>query len=255
MTTPEADRPAESPPRSRRSLTRFLPLAILALGLVLVFALDLDRFASLSALREHHEALRAYVHGHAVLASLAFMGVYALATALSIPGGAILTLAGGLMFGLVWGSVMVVLAATMGAVAIFLAAKTALGDVLRARAGGWIRRLEGGFRDNAFSYLLTLRLIPVVPFWLLNLVPAFLGVSLVTFATTTFLGIIPGTVVYVGVGNGVGATLDAGEDPDLGIIFDPEILLPLLGLAALSLLPIAYRRWRNRAGGTGELVQ
>ena len=106
---------------------------------------------------------------------------------------------------------------------------------------------EGGFRRNAFSYLLTLRLIPIVPFWLVNLAPAFFGVPLTTFVVTTVLGIIPGTIVYVGVGNGLGATLDAGEDPDLGIILDPEILLPLLGLAVLSLLPLAYRHWRGRS--------
>jgi uncharacterized membrane protein YdjX (TVP38/TMEM64 family) len=230
----------------RAALRRFVPLAAIVLGLVAFFAFDLDRFVSLSALSEHHEALRALVADNGVLASAAYLLAYAVAVALSIPGAAVLTIAGGFMFGIVWGSLLVVSGATLGAVAIFLAARTALGDVLRRRAGPWVQKLEAGFRENAFSYLLTLRLIPVVPFWLVNIVPAFFGVRLGTFALSTVLGIVPGTVVYVGVGNGLGATLDAGRDPDLGIIFEPAILLPLLGLAVLSLVPVVYRKVKGR---------
>lgn len=223
---------------------RFLPLAVLVLGLIAFFAFDLDRFVSLSALRDHHEDLRTLVAEHAVLASLAFMAVYAAATAFSVPGGAVLTIAGGFMFGIAWATLLVIVGATTGAVGVFLAARTALGDALRRRAGPAVQRLEQGFRENAFSYLLTLRLIPVLPFWLVNLVPAFFGMSLGRYALATVIGIVPGTVVYVGVGNGLGATLDAGQDPNLGIIFDPAIFLPLLGLALLSLLPVAYKTYK-----------
>ena len=101
--------------------------------------------------------------------------------------------------------------------------------------------MESGFRDNAISYMLILRLVPLFPFWLVNLVPAFLGVSFASYAVTTVIGIIPGTAVYSSVGNGLGALVEAGRMPDLGLITDPEILLPLLGLALLSFLPVVYK--------------
>ena len=231
---------------------RMAPLAVLAAGLALFLALDLQRYVSLTALQQNHDALVIYVQNHAALASALFVTAYAAAVAFSIPGAALLTISGGLMFGVVWGSVLVVLGATAGAVCIFLAARTALAEPLRRRAGSWLTRLEGGFRRNAFSYLLTLRLVPVVPFWLINIVPGLLGVPLRTYALTTFLGIIPGTVVYVSLGNGAGATLAAGGDLNLGIIFTPEVLLPLLGLATLSLVPVALRRFR---GGRDPLAE
>ncbi|NBC33033.1 MAG: TVP38/TMEM64 family protein [Alphaproteobacteria bacterium] len=234
--------PAE--PAAKAGWRRFIPLAVLVAGLIAFFGLDLDRFVSLSALREHHDTLEAFVAANAVSASLLFMLVYALAVAFSIPGAAVFTISGGFLFGMVWGTGLVVAGATIGAVGIFLAARTAFHDTLRRRAGPAVQRLEAGFRENAFSYLLTLRLIPIFPFWLINLVPAFFGVSLGTYVVATVLGIVPGTVVYVGVGNGLGETLEAGRDPDLGIIFEPAILLPILGLALLSLLPVAYKTYK-----------
>lgn len=225
---------------------RLIPLGVLVLGLGLFFALGLDRYVSFSALQEHRQALTGFVADNAVAASGLFFMVYAVAVAISFPGASIITIVGGFLFGLVWGSALVVLAATVGATAVFLAARTALHDTLQRRAGKWVRRLEGGFRRNAFGYLITLRLIPVVPFWLVNLVPALLGVPLTTYVATTFMGIIPGTVVYVALGNGLGATLDAGQTPNLGIIFDAEILLPLIGLSVLALIPAIYRMVRGR---------
>ena len=172
------------------------------------------------------------------------MALYAAVIALSVPGGAILTIAGGFLFGIAPATLYVVVGATIGATIIFLIARTALGDSLRARAGPRIRRMEEGFRADALSYLLVLRLIPIFPFWLVNIVPAFLGVPLRTYVLGTFVGIIPGSFVYASVGNGLGAVFEAGQTPDLGIIFKPEILLPIVGLAALALLPVAYRRYR-----------
>jgi uncharacterized membrane protein YdjX (TVP38/TMEM64 family) len=107
--------------------------------------------------------------------------------------------------------------------------------------------MEAGFRENAFNYLLVLRLIPLFPFWLVNLVPAFLGVPLRTYVVATLLGIIPGSLVYASVGNGLGVVFDQGDTPDLGIIFKPAILGPILGLAALALLPVVYRRYKARS--------
>jgi uncharacterized membrane protein YdjX (TVP38/TMEM64 family) len=134
--------------------------------------------------------------------------------------------------------------ATLGATLLFLLARTAFRELFRAWAGKYLGRLEDGFKRNALSYLLFLRLVPLVPFWLVNLVPALLDVSLRTFVIGTFLGIIPGTLVYASVGNGLGAILAQGGKPDLGIIFSPEILLPILGIAALALVPAIYKRFR-----------
>ncbi len=233
------------------SLWRMLPLAVLfAAGAIAWFGFDVGQYISFEALKENREWLLAQVEQRAVAAALVFMTVYALTTAFSIPGGAVLTVLGGFLFGTWLGMFYVVFGATLGAIAVFLAARTALGAILRARVGGALNRMERGFRENALSYMLVLRLIPVFPFWLVNLVPAFLGVPLGIYALGTVLGIIPGTFVYASVGNGLGAIFDADETPDLGVIFAPEVLVPILGLAALSLLPIMYKRWKTgRAQG------
>jgi uncharacterized membrane protein YdjX (TVP38/TMEM64 family) len=180
------------------------------------------------------------------MAAVAYIGCYALMAAFSIPGGALATIVGGYLFGLWMGAAASVFGATLGAIAVFLAARTALGDVLRAKAGPALRRMEEGFRRNAFSYLLVLRLVPIFPFWLVNLVPAFCGVSLRTYALATFLGIIPGGIVFASVGSGLGELLDRGEKPDLKIIFQWHILLPILGLALLALLPVILKKLQQR---------
>ncbi|UEM20047.1 TVP38/TMEM64 family protein [Skermanella mucosa] len=241
---------AAEPMSEPSNLKRFLPLAVLAAGLVAFFALGLHRYLNFSSLGEHRETLLDLVGRHPVAAPLGFIAVYAAAVAFSIPGAAVLTIAGGFMFGTLAGGIYVVTGATLGAVGVFLAARTALGSGLRRRAGPWMARLEAGFHENALSYLLVLRLVPLFPFWLVNLVPAFLGVPLGTYALGTFLGIIPGSFVYASVGNGVGAVFDAGGTPDLSIIFKPEILLPIAGLSLLALVPVIYKKFKgNRANG------
>ena len=225
---------------------RFLPIGILVAGFFAFFALGLNDYVSLEVLKENRIALLDYVARNAILASAVFLLIYAVAIAFSVPGGAILTLVGGFMFGTIWGASLVVVGATLGATCVFLAAKTALGDILRRKAGPWMAKLEAGFQEDATSYLITLRLVPLAPFWLVNLVPAFFGVRLRTFVLTTFFGIIPGTVVYASVGAGVGVIFDAGGEPDLGIIFDPGILLPLIGIALLSLVPVVYKKLKAR---------
>jgi uncharacterized membrane protein YdjX (TVP38/TMEM64 family) len=229
---------------------RILPLLVIAAAIALVFYFRLDRYLTLDQLAANREWLKGEVARLGVAAALLFVVVYAAAVALSVPGAIILTLSGGFLFGPFWGALLTVIGATVGATIIFLIAKTALGDALRAKAGGAVKRLEEGFRKDAFSYLLVLRLVPLFPFWLVNLVPAFLGVKLRTFVAATFLGIIPGTAVYAGVGNGLGAVIDKGEKPNLGIILEPQVLLPLIGLALLALIPVAYKRFKR--GGAAE---
>jgi uncharacterized membrane protein YdjX (TVP38/TMEM64 family) len=227
------------------SMKRLLPILVLIAGLLSFFALGLDRYLTFDALRENRETLLALVDRYGILAAIVFVAVYAAAVAFSVPGGAVMTITGGFLFGTWWTTLYVVVAATLGATALFLAVRMALGDLLRARAGPWLKKMEDGFNRNAFSYLLVLRLIPVFPFFVVNLVPAFLGVPLRTYVVATFLGIIPGSFVYASVGNGLGTILDAGETPDLGIIFEPQILIPIIGLAVLLLLPIVYRMYKK----------
>ncbi len=247
--------PRESPPpisaagpvRRCRPWGRLLAGAAFLGMVAVVFATGLHHQLTFQAFAENHEMIAAWVDRHGVLAVGAFVVLYFIAVTFSLPGAVWMTLIGGYLFGVVVGTVYVVVAATLGATAIFLLARYVLGDAWRRRvAGPTFRRLEAGFRDHAFSYLLVLRLIPIFPFWLVNLVPAFAGVSLRTYILGTFLGIIPGTVVYISLGNGLGAVLAKGEKPGLGVIFDPAVIGPLIGLAVLALLPVAYKKLRSR---------
>jgi uncharacterized membrane protein YdjX (TVP38/TMEM64 family) len=235
---------AARPERGRPPWRRWLPLLFLLAAGVAAYGLGLHLHLSLATLQARQDALQAFVAGHPALAPLAYILAYAATTALSLPGALFLTLAGGFLFGTWLGGLLTVVGATAGAVTVFLVARTALGPALRDRAGPWLQRMEAGFRADAFSYLLVLRLIPLFPFWLVNLVPAFLGVPLATYALATFLGIIPGSLVYASVGSGLGMVLEHGEEPDLGLILELHVLLPLLGLAALALLPALHRRWK-----------
>ncbi|WP_069298734.1 TVP38/TMEM64 family protein [Neptunicoccus sediminis] len=224
---------------------RIWPLIGIAL-VALVGFFTLRDVLSFDTLREHRETLLAWRDGHYLLAALGFIGAYVAVVAFSLPGAAVMTLAGGFLFGIFPGALFCVIGATLGAVAIFLAAKTGLGDALHARLQdrpGLVNRMEAGLRENEISYLLLMRFVPVIPFFLANLAPAFLGVGLRNFAITTFFGIMPGSVVYTSVGSGLGAVFERGETPDLGIIFAPHILGPILGLCALAALPIVLKRF------------
>ncbi|MEM7058226.1 MAG: VTT domain-containing protein [Pseudomonadota bacterium] len=227
---------------------RFLPIAIIAVGAIAAF-IFLREFISFSTLSENYQALTAWRDQNFFLAAVICMAVYILAVAFSVPGAVWLTLVVGFLFGTILGSVMVVVAATIGALAIFLAARTALGDSLRARAGAWITKMEEGFRRDEVSYLLIMRLVPVMPFFIANLVPAFLGARTFTYFWTTLIGIIPGTVVYVSIGAGLGTQLATGTPPDLGVIFEWHVLGPLLGLAGLAALPLVLKAVGLRSGG------
>ncbi len=243
-------RPTETPSIKTEtggsSVNKFVPLGILAAGIAAFFALGLDQYVSFEALREHRDVLANFVADNPLVAPLAFMVIYAVVVAFSLPGGAIMTIAGGFLFGTVLGTVWVVLSATLGATILFVIAKTSLGDLLRAKAGPWLKKMEHGFKENALSYLLVLRLIPLFPFFVVNLVPAFLGVPLRTYVIGTLFGIVPGSFVFATVGAGLGSIFDSNEAFTATGVLTPEIVTALVGLSLLSLLPVAYKKIKAR---------
>lgn len=227
---------------------RLIIVLVFVAALVTFFAFGLDRYLSIDTLRQYHGTLHAWVETAGVLAALTFMAVYIVTVALSLPGATVLSIASGFLFGTLWGMVLVIVSATLGGTALFVIAKTAFGDALRARAGPWLHTLEAGFREHALSYLLVLRLVPLFPFFVVNLVPAFLGVPLSTFVLGTFVGIIPGSFVYTSVGAGLGSIFDAGETFSVKGVLTPQIVTALVGLAVLALVPVAYKKIMARRG-------
>ena len=234
--------------QGRGWLARLWPVALVLAALGLAYALGLHRYLSFETLGAQQRRLHDLVGAYPALAPAAFVLLYVVVVAASVPGSAVLTIAGGLLFGTALGAALAVAGATAGAVLLFLAARYAIGDWLAARAGPFMGKLRAELQRDGFSYLLAIRLIPVVPFWLANLAPALAGMRLAPFALATLLGIIPGTVVFSSIGSGVGTVLAQGGTPDLSIVFRPAVLLPLVGLALLSLAPIAYRKWRASRG-------
>jgi uncharacterized membrane protein YdjX (TVP38/TMEM64 family) len=233
---------------AKSGLARRLPLiAILAIAAVGAFTLgDLLSFETLA---QNRERLIAFRDANYAVTVLVFIAAYVAIVAFSLPGATIATLTGGFLFATFPGALFNVTGATIGATLIFLAARWGLGERLAARMDqgeGRIQRLKRGIDENQWEMLFLIRLVPAVPFFVANLLPALVGVPLSRFVITTFLGIIPGAVVYTSVGAGLGEVFARGETPDLGIIFEPHVLLPILGLAALAALPIAIRVLRGR---------
>ena len=226
-------------------LRRLLPLMLLAVIALVAYGTGFHQYLTFHALAEHREWLVAEVAEFGIWAPLAFIAVYAISTAVSIPGALFLSVLGGFLFGTILGSICDLTGATLGGTILFLVARTGFGDVLRRRAGPFMRKVEAGFRENAATYLLILRLVPLFPFWLVNLVPAFFGVRLSVFVLCTFFGMIPAAVIYASIGSGLGRMLDRGEAPNLNSIFEPRILIPLLGLALLAATPALYKRWKR----------
>jgi uncharacterized membrane protein YdjX (TVP38/TMEM64 family) len=234
--------PDQTPPRS--GLAAKLPILII-LAVAIAGFFTLRSYASFDVLAEHRQTLIAYRDAHFLLASLAFVGTYIAITAFSLPGAAVISVTGGFLFGLFPGVLYNVTAATIGAIAIFLAARSGFGESLSRKmreSGGAAARLQAALRENEWSMLFIMRLVPIVPFFVANLVPALTGTRLSRFAISTFIGIIPGALVFTSIGSGVGAVFARGERPDLSILWQPHIIGPILGLAALSALPIFFKK-------------
>lgn len=222
---------------------RRLWLVLAVVGLVLVIRLSgVHELLALETLRTHRATLVEWVGRNAVLAGLAYVAIYTVAVALSVPGAVFLTLAGGFLFGAVAGTILTVLGATAGATLVFLLAKLVFGPKALDRLGATAARLAEAIRRHAWSYLLVLRLVPLFPFFLVNLVPAFVGVRLPVYVLTTCLGIVPATVVFSLAGAGLGSVLDSGAALEISSILTPQILGALIGLALLSLAAIPLRK-------------
>ena len=253
---------APSPADSRSFARRLLPLLVIVAIAAAVYLTVGRGMISLESLVQHRAAIDAFVASHRALAVLAYIGLYTVAVALSLPGATFLTVTGGFLFGLALGATAAVIGATAGATVIFLVARTALGEPLLRRAGSRAIKLAQEFREDAFSYLLFLRLVPAFPFFLVNLVPAFAGVGLVPFVTATALGIIPGAVVYAFAGTGLDSIIAAQKSSydacmaagraDCHLTFDatailtPELIGALVALALLALVPVVVKRLRAR---------
>ncbi len=238
------------------------PLVLLA-ALALAYGLGLHNYLTFEAIAENRAALSAYTSDHIVLSVLAFIAAYSLAVAVSIPGASILTILAGLLFGWLAGGLVAIVAATLGATIVFQIAKSSFGDVLARKAGPFLSRISAGFADDAFNYLLFLRLVPAFPFWLVNIAPALANVKLRTFIITTFLGIIPGTFAFASIGAGLDSIITAQQavrnqcltsktpaecpfEISLSSLVTTELLLAFAALGLVALIPVALKKWKSR---------
>ena len=238
------------PPPTAMLKTLWLPLLLVG-GLLVFFATGTHHAVSWQGIARNYAGITGFADENLPVAALGFTVIYILAVAFSLPIALFLSLTGGAVLG--WLAVpLVVIGATAGAGIVFIAARTIFADLARARAGPFIARLESGFTANAFSYLLALRLIPVAPFWVMNIVPAFSRMSLTAFLGATCLGIMPGSAVFVSVGRGLDHILAAGQTPDLEILGSPAILGPLAALGLLALIPVVWRRIRPSSNQPAE---
>jgi uncharacterized membrane protein YdjX (TVP38/TMEM64 family) len=226
-------------------MKKWIPLIIIVILMAAAYFLGLPKYLTFDVIKMHREALLAQIEARPVLMPVLFILLYIVVVSLSLPGGAVLTLLAGFFFKIPWATLYVITGATIGATIIFLAARTALGDILRKKAGPFLSKMEGGFQKNAASYLLFLRFIPLFPFWLVNVAPAFFNVRLRTYVWTTFLGIIPGSYVYTQAGGGLGAIFDEGEAFSLDTVFNTQMRIALVLLALFSLIPILVKKLRH----------
>lgn len=254
--------PEETPSGSVRKLA---PLVLLAAVVVAAYALGWHHFL-VKELGLNYELLKSFVARSPMLSLAAFVAFYIAVVALSLPGGTFMTLAGGLLFGWIVGAAASVVSATIGATLLFLVARSSLGEGLVSRAGPWVERLRSGFRTNALSYLLFLRLVPVFPFVVVNLVPAILRVNAGTFVVATFFGIIPGTVAYSVAGAGLASVVEAQNKVykdclarvasigsahcdyriDTSHLVTGELIAALVVLGLVALIPVGVKFWSKR---------
>ncbi|MDX2290572.1 MAG: TVP38/TMEM64 family protein [Hyphomicrobiaceae bacterium] len=266
MTTPPTERTTPEPPAGlSRKLIAWAPLLGLAAAMALAFSMGWHRYLSFETIGRNYDALKSFIDANLAVAVVIYILAYVLVVALSLPGGLVMTLSGGLLFGWVIGAPATVVGATIGATIVFLVAKSSLGEALAARAGPWLASLRDGFQENALSYLLFLRLVPAFPFFVVNVVPALLGVPLRTYLIGTLLGIVPGTLAFSVAGAGLGSVVAAqnasykacitqhGPDTaacpfsiDTKALVTNELLLAFALLGLVALIPVLVKKWNKR---------
>jgi len=233
---------------SKHPIIRHLPLLVV-LSVAVIGAFTLRDYLSFDTLRDNRESLLAYRDQNFLGLAVMFIAIYIAIVAFSLPGAAVASVTGGFLFGLVAGTVFNITAATIGAAAIFLAARWGLGEMLTAKleaSEGRLKAFKTGLRDNEVPVLLLIRLVPAVPFFVANLLPALVGVRFRTFLWTTAVGIIPGGTVFTWIGVGLGEVFDRGGEPDLSLLWEPHIIGPILGLCVLAALPIVINTLRGK---------
>ena len=246
------------PGNAKHWIKKWAPLVILAcLGLI-AYAMGWHENVTLSNLIINRAAMHEYVNNNFWVSASAYLGLYTIATALLFPAASLLTIAGGLVFGAMLATVVTDIGATLGATILFLTVRSSFGSFLSERAGPFLAKLSDGFKSNAFSYLLFLRLVPAFPFWLVNIAPAFFNVPVKTYVIATGIGILPGTFAYALLGEGLDSLIAAQEmanpgcaqagtcEIDLSAAVTPEIVAAIVGLIVVSILPIAIKKWRAR---------
>lgn len=258
MNRPPSDRADDRTPPTASSRRRagmpapwrFIPFALLISVGAASYALGLQNHLSLAALVEQRGVLSAYVDANPLRAGLAFFAAYVAVVVFSMPAASVLTITAGFLFGCIMGGAIAIIAASLGASLLFVAARGALSGLMRRRAGRFLERLAEGFRSNAFHYLLILRLAPIFPFFIVNIAPAFFDVKLRTFAVATLIGIVPGTFAYAWLGCGLDDVIaDAaasGRALSLADFATRHISLALLALALITAMPLAYRHIQSR---------
>lgn len=234
---------------------RFAPILVILAGLGAGYFFGLHEFLSFESLVEHRDSLMQRVMDNIYLSSLIYVGIYILAVAFSFPAASLLTIIGGFLFGWLLGGTLTAIGATIGATIIYLAARTAMGDFLKKMAGPGVAKLADGFRDNAFSFLLVLRLAPVFPFFAMNIAPALFNVPVRTYVIATFVGILPGTYAYAYLGQGLDSVIlsarEAGRDVALADLVTTELTIAFAALAIVAAIPFVVRKLK--AGRKGEV--
>ena len=220
-------------------------LIIIVVSMLIAYFLGITNYLTFETIKENRQLILSYAAQYPLLMPLLFILIYVVVIALSLPGGAFLSILGGFIFGVPLSTVYVVVGATIGATIIFLAARTAIGDLLKRKASPFLAKMEAGFKKNTTSYLLFLRLLPLFPFWLVNIAAAFFNVKTRTYLWTTVLGIIPGAYVFTQAGRGLGAIFDSGKKFSVESIFNTEVKIALVVLALFALIPIFVKRLRH----------
>jgi uncharacterized membrane protein YdjX (TVP38/TMEM64 family) len=231
---------------SIKTLNKWIPLVLIVCVSITAWLFDLHHYFNFTTLKNHQKFLEDFIAKHFIISIILFSATYVTVVALSLPAATFMTLVGGFFFGQWIGTGAVVVSATVGACFLFLSARMASADLLLKKMGGFASRMQAGFQENAFSYLLTLRFIPLFPFVAVNVAAAFFQIPLKTFILGTFLGIIPGSFVYVSMGV---ALREVIHTPDFSpkMVLEPKIFMAFMGLGALSLLPVLYKRFKGQS--------